>query len=139
MTMHVLYLGCPSPAKGDVEQQLGSADIGVVWGEQAAWALAELERREMPVVLDLSRGAASLQLAREILTGRASALIFAVVDPQRPDLTTEAVLAGIADVFARPLSGRTVATAIDRERKRGEREHVVNAPGNRADLYGYSI
>ena len=41
--------------------------------------------------------------------------MFAVVDPRRPDLTTEAVLAGMADVFARPLGGRRVANAIERE------------------------
>ncbi|PYR59056.1 MAG: hypothetical protein DMF91_15730, partial [Acidobacteria bacterium] len=46
---------------------------------------------------------------------RAATLIFAVVDSRRPDLTTEAVLAGMADVFARPLSGRRVANAIERE------------------------
>ena len=41
--------------------------------------------------------------------------MFAVVDSRRPDLTIEAVLAGMADVFARPLGGRRVANAIERE------------------------
>ncbi len=42
--------------------------------------------------------------------------MFAVVDTRHPELTTEAVLAGgRADVFARPLGGRRVASAIDRE------------------------
>src|SRR6185436_11667378 len=66
---------------------------------------------------DLSRGASALQLAHDIRTHRPSTLIFAVVDERRPDLSTEAVLAGMADVFARPLGGRRVASAIEREQR----------------------
>ena len=87
----------------------------MVWADNVAYALNELQRRDMPVLLDLSRGAAALQVARELRSERAATLMFAVVDPRRPDLTTEAVLAGIADVFARPLGARRVANAIDRE------------------------
>ena len=42
-------------------------------------------------------------------------MAFAVVDPARLDLTTEAILAGVADVFARPLDGRHVLRGIERE------------------------
>jgi len=86
-----------------------------VWADSPQAALGELRRRDIPVLVDLSGGAAALQAARELRTERASALIFAVVDSRRPDLTTEAVLAGMADVFARPLSGRRVASAVERE------------------------
>ena len=113
----VLYLGCPTPERADAEQQLGAVDVSVIWAENASFALDELRRRNMPVLLDLSRGAAALQSAREIRTQRAATLMFAVVDPRRPDLTIEAVLAGMADVFARPLGGRRVANAIERELK----------------------
>src|SRR5476649_1028181 len=113
----VLYLGCPALERADTEKQLGAVDVAVVWAENASLALTELQRRDMPVLLDLSRGAAALQVAREIRTQRASTLMFAVVDLRRPDLTTEAVLAGMADVFARPLGGRRVANAIERERQ----------------------
>jgi len=113
----VLYLGCPMAERADTERQLGVADVSVVWADNVGYALTELERRDMPVLLDLSRGASALQIARELRTQRASTLMFAVVDSHRPDLTTEAVLTGMADVFARPLGGRRVANAIDRERK----------------------
>ena len=53
--------------------------------------------------------------------------MFAVVDARRPDLTTEAVLAGMADVFARPLGGRRVANAIERELKYEARESIPAA------------
>src|SRR5205823_5101534 len=79
-------------------------------------------RRDLPVLLDLSRGDAALQSAREIRHQRAATLMFAVVDARRPDLTTEAVLAGMADVFARPLGGRRVACAIEREQQYESRQ-----------------
>jgi two-component system nitrogen regulation response regulator NtrX len=115
----VLYLGCPTPERADTEKLLGDADVVVIWADNVAYALDELERRDMPVLLDLSRGAAALQTAREIRAQRASTVMFAVVDARRPDLTTEAVLAGMADVFARPLGGRRVANAIERELQYG--------------------
>ncbi|HZR26329.1 MAG TPA: sigma 54-interacting transcriptional regulator [Vicinamibacterales bacterium] len=123
---------------------LAAANVAVVWADNVAYALNELQRREMPVLLDLSRGAAALQVARDIRTQRASTLMFAVVDTRRPDLTTEAVLAGMADVFARPLGGRRVANAIDRElayeARSGSRPGGSDsAPRDRGeDLYGHS-
>jgi DNA-binding NtrC family response regulator len=111
----VLYLGCPVPERAETEKQLAAASVSVVWADSVTNALAELQREEMPVLLDLSRGAAALQTARDLRAQRAATLMFAVVDARRPDLTTEAVLAGMADVFARPLGGRRVANAIARE------------------------
>ena len=103
----VLYLGCPGPERADTERLLSAADVSVIWADNVTYALSELQRRDVPVLLDLSGGAAALQNAREIRNHRASTLMFAVVDERRPDLTTEAVLAGMADVFARPLGGRS--------------------------------
>jgi DNA-binding NtrC family response regulator len=133
----VLYLGCPASERQETERVLLAASVAVVWAEDAAFALSELQRRDMPVLLDLSRGATALQLAREIRAERAATLMFAVVDARRPDLTTEAVLAGMADVFARPLGGRRVANAIDRELRY---ESTGAAPGesNGDDLYAHS-
>jgi len=132
----VLYLGCPGPERPDTEKLLGSANLSVIWADSVTYALHELERQDLPVLLDLSRGAAALQSAREIRTHRASTLMFAVVDARRPDLTTEAVLAGMADVFARPLGGRRVANAIDREQKYEARE-ASRANANH-DLYSHA-
>jgi DNA-binding NtrC family response regulator len=135
----VLYLGCPASERADTERLLNAANVSVVWAENVAYALNELQRREVPVLLDLSRGAAALQVARDIRTHRPSTLMFAVVDARRPDLTTEAVLAGMADVFARPLGGRRVSNAIDRElayeSRHGGNGHT-RADG--ADLYSHS-
>jgi len=143
----VLYLGCPVAEKAEAERALGAVDVSVVWADTAANALAELGRhgdKDMPVLLDLSRGAAILQIARELRTQRAALLMFAVVDARRPDLTTEAVLAGMADVFARPLGGRRVANAIEREHRYETRatSDKSGAPGpatsSMDDLYGHS-
>ena len=138
MTKSILYLGCPAPERADTEKLLGAVDVSVVWGENASFALNELRRNNIPVLLDLSGGAAALQIAREIRTQRSSTLMFAVVDARRPDLTTEAVLAGMADVFARPLGGRRVANAIERELKYEARESIPASFENGDDLYGHS-
>jgi len=137
----VLYLGCPSSERADTEKILASADVAVVWADNVSYALNELRRHDMPVLLDLARGAGALQVAREIRTERASTLMFAVVDARRPDLTTEAVLAGVADVFARPLGGRRVANAIDRELAYESRRSTSgnNGAENGDDLYSHSV
>jgi DNA-binding NtrC family response regulator len=111
----VVYLGCPNAERLETERSLAAASLSVVWADNVAYALSELQRNDMPVLLDLSRGTAALQHARELRTHRAATLLFAVVDARRPELTTEAVLAGVADVFARPIGGRRLANAIDRE------------------------
>lgn len=134
----VLYFGCPALERADTEKQLGAVDVSVVWAEDAAVALEELQRHNMPVLLDLSRGTAALQMAQEIRGQLASTLMFAVVDARRPDLTTEAVLAGMADVFARPLGGRRVANAIERERQYEAREGLPSSPDQADDLYAQS-
>ena len=143
----VLYLGCPAGERDDAERLLRDGHVSVVWADNVAYALDELGRRDMPVLVDLSRGAAALQLAQEIRAHRASTLMFAVVDERRPDLTTEAVLAGVADVFARPLGGRRVAGAIERElnyessswepqRRRPVQPFAGDAAGDRPDRRG---
>src|SRR4051794_37414731 len=88
----VLYLGCPSAERPEAERALAAAGLSIMFSDTVGAAIAELARRDMPVLLDLSRGAAALQSARELRMQRASTLMFAVVDPRRPDLTTEAVL-----------------------------------------------
>ena len=135
----VLYLGCPAAERAETEKLLGSADVSVVWADNVTYALNELQRREVPVLLDLSRGAAALQVARDIRSHRPATLMFAVVDTRRPDLTTEAVLAGMADVFARPLGGRRVANAIERELAYDARQGNGHGDDGRgADLYSHS-
>jgi two-component system nitrogen regulation response regulator NtrX len=134
----VLYLGCPAQERPDTEKLLGVAGVSVIWADNVAYALSELQRRDMPVLFDLSRDAAALQSASEIRSHRASTLMFAVVDGRRPDLTTEAVLAGMADVFARPLGGRRVANAIERELNYESRANTNGALDNGDDLYGHS-
>ena len=134
----VVYLGCPPHERLETEKALGAADVSVAWADSVPLALAELQRRDVPVLLDLSRGAAALQSVRDIRSQRASALLFAVVDSRRPDLTIEAVLAGMADVFARPLSDRRVANAIERELTVDARQRGANAQPSGDDLYAHS-
>lgn len=134
----VLYLGCPTAERAETEKLLAAASVSVVWADSVANALAELHRQDMPVLLDLSKGAAALQSVRDLRAHRAATLMFAVVDARRPDLTTEAVLAGMADVFARPLGGRRVANAIARELAYDPRHPECTSDTCASDLYAHS-
>lgn len=136
----VLYVGCPSAERADTEQLLASADLSVVWADNSAGAVAELQRKsDMPVLLDLSRGAGALQIARDLREHRPGVLLFAVVDNRRPDLTTEAVLTGVADVFARPPAARRLSSAIERETRDDQSSSRQHAAVVGADsLYGQS-
>ena len=73
----VLYLGCPASERADAENLLSAGQVSVVWADDLACALDALHRRDMPVLLDLSRGAAALQLAHDLRIHRASTLMFA--------------------------------------------------------------
>ena len=134
----VLYLGCPVAERDATEAVLATANLSVLWAENAAGASAELQKSDMPVLLDLSRGAAALQMARDLRAQRPGVLLFAVVDNRRPDLTTEAVLTGVADVFARPPAARRLASAIERETQHESRV-PTRAPDAAGDaLYSHS-
>src|SRR5262249_16664817 len=109
----VLYVGGPAMERTEAEAVLASANVSVVWADHTAGALAELQKHDIPVLLDLSRGAAALQIARDLRAHRPGVLLFAVVDNRRPDLTTEAVLTGVADVFARPPAPRRAGAAVE--------------------------
>jgi hypothetical protein len=61
----VLHLGCPASERTETERQLAAASVSIVWAGNVAYALSELERRDIPVLLDLSPGAAALQTARD--------------------------------------------------------------------------
>jgi DNA-binding NtrC family response regulator len=134
----ILYLGCPQVERASTEKILAGADMSIVFADNASYALNELQRCEMPVLIDLSRGAAALQVARDLRTHRPGVLLFAVVDDRRPDLTAEAVLTGVADVFARPPAPKRLASAIERE-KNYESRQPPRKPQLAADaLYSHS-
>ena len=134
----ILYLGCPAAERAATEALLATANLSVLWAENAAGASAELQKSDMPVLLDLSRGAAALQIARDLRAQRPGVLLFAVVDNRRPDLTTEAVLTGVADVFARPPAARRLASAIERETQHESRSHTRVSDATGDALYSHS-
>jgi two-component system nitrogen regulation response regulator NtrX len=128
-----LFVGCPTAERLEAGKSLAAAGLSVDWADSLGAEGAELQRIETPVLVDLSIGAAALQHVRDLRAAVAPAVVFALVDPKRPDLTMEAVLAGVADVFARPICGRRVAAAIEREV--GGTTSIHAGPD---DLYGHS-
>ena len=134
----VLYVGCPAAERAETEGLLASANLSVLWADTVGAVSAELQKHDLPVLLDLSRGAAVLQIARDLRTQRPGVLLFAVVDNRRPDLTTEAVLTGVADVFARPPAARRLANAIERELHHDTRSHARLPESAGEVLYSHS-
>ena len=135
----LLYLGCPPSERLESQKRLLATGIEVIWADTVSAAARELQRRDVAVLLDVAPGAAALEMVNELRSYRPSAVVFVVVDPQRADLTTEAVVAGVADIFTRPLAGRRVLNALEREAPtatRSQAKPFTNHSGE--DLYGHS-
>jgi DNA-binding NtrC family response regulator len=134
----ILYVGCPAPEREEAGRLLAAGALEVVWADTRSAALSKLQRRDMPVLLDLARGASALRTARELRTVRARTLIFGVVDARRPELTSEAVVSGFADVFARPLGPSRVVNALEREDAQQGERRLQRQAGVWDDLYSLS-
>jgi two-component system nitrogen regulation response regulator NtrX len=114
-TRAVIYLGCPAPERAEAESRLAAVNLAVRWADSTADVLGRAHTSSDPILIDLSRGAIALHDLRELRAAGGAGLTFAVVDPTRPDLTTEAILAGVADVLPRPLEGRHLLRGVERE------------------------
>jgi DNA-binding NtrC family response regulator len=134
----VLFLDCPQGQRPEIERQVATANLRVVWADSSEAAVAELRRRDMPVLVSFSRVAAALQFIRDLRAQNPAVLLFAVVEPGRPDLATEAVLAGVADILPSPSTGQRIAAAIEREAAyAADRELPASVTGLH-DLYSES-
>ncbi len=98
-----------------IEREFGTVDLKVVWHDSAAGALADHHHRDLPVLIGFSRRVAALKHISDLRAHDPAVKIFAVIDADRPDLVTEAVLAGVADVLTPDVSGPRLAAAIARE------------------------
>ncbi len=134
----VLFLDCPQSHRADIERQLATANLRVVWADSSEAAVAELRRRDMPVLVSLSRVAVALQFIRDLRAHNPAVLLFAVVEQGRADLATEAVLAGVADVLPFQLTGQRVASAIEREAAYAADGELPASVTGRHDLYSDS-
>src|SRR3954447_18992228 len=117
----MLFVGCPPGERDEARQLLADAALEVVWADTTESALRKLQRRDMPVLLDLSRGGAVVHTAQTLRARRGRTLMLAIADLSRPELTKEAVVAGVADVLMRPLCPARVAAALEREGVRPRR------------------
>lgn len=135
----ILYLGCPPGERHQIEGTLADAGFEVTCADDAAVPHAPTIG-DACVLVDLARGAAAVHGARELRAQRPGTIVFAVIDAARPDLATEALLAGAADVFVKPLDGARVRRAADRE----QAYHASSVTGHAlgalpaGDIYGHS-
>jgi two-component system nitrogen regulation response regulator NtrX len=109
----VVYVGCPPAERREIERELATAGLTVIWSDGGS-AAAALQRPGVPVLIDFTSPSA-LQLARDIRLQRGAAPVYAVVSAGQEDAITEALAAGVADVWIRPLDAVRVLHALRRE------------------------
>jgi two-component system nitrogen regulation response regulator NtrX len=90
---------------------LRSAGFAVRWADSAAEALAALDERVSPVLLDL-KTAQVVPTGLEIRSRRPGVLLVAVADPARPVASARARRAGFPDVLERPLTVSSLAALL---------------------------
>jgi two-component system response regulator HydG len=138
--VYILFVGCRSSEREETQRLLRDAALEPVWADTTESALRKVRRREMPVLLDLSRGAAVIHTAQALRARDGRMLMLAVADVSRSELTDDAVVAGVADVLERPLCPRRVAAALEREgvrpwNPRRSTPVLVRGDLSSADLY----
>ncbi len=135
----VVFVDCPPDLRSGMERELGTADLKVIWADSAATAANELRRRgDLPVFVSFSRGVATLKLISELRAHAPNTPLFAVVDADRADLVTEAVLAGVADVLTPDMSGARAALAIERDSAAAVRDASAAGTAGPQDFYRHS-
>jgi hypothetical protein len=115
MNMQILYIGCPAHGRAEAGRLLAAA-FDVLWTDTTAGALSKLHRRDMRFcsIAARRRGARTARPAHPART-------HADVRRRRheaAELTKEAVVSGVADVFARPLARRAWSTLERKARAR---------------------
>ena len=135
----VLFLDCPADQRAGIEREIGVADLRVIWVDSPAAAAAELRHRgEMPVLVGFSRGVGALKSISDLRASNPAVPLFAVIEPGRADLVTEAVLAGVADVLTPDVSGSRLQAALAREAAIVSGCGVAAVPTGPHDFYRHS-
>lgn len=133
----IVFLDCPIEQRAAFDRAMAAAGVKVVWADSAAAVMADGRLRELPVLIGFSRGAGALKWIAELRTHNVPGPLFAVIDVDRPDLATEAVLAGVADVLMPDVTGPRLAAAIARERREPVSEGAASVTGLH-DFYRHS-
>ena len=86
-----------------VEQVVTGVGLAIRWASGVNQVLSELQDRPAICLLDCTRGADSLRIARTIRAERPRAVLVGIVDSARPDSTLDAFRAGVFDVLPWPI------------------------------------
>lgn len=125
----ILYVGSDSK-RPDVRALMSSIGFGVVWVPDADGAIAELEKQDIPVLVDLNAGREAVQAAVRIREHRPKGAMVLVADPARPDLTEHVHEHGFREVLSRPVSPHALVNALQRQAmpELRELEQLTGAP-----------
>ena len=80
-------------------------------------------------LVDLRQHATALRIARAVRTHHPEAIVLGIADPDRPNLSAEAIRAGVFDVLPRPVSSRDLEALVANAR---EQALLAGAGGHRA-------
>jgi DNA-binding NtrC family response regulator len=126
----LLYLGCPPAERPEMDVLLRSAGFAVRWVDGAKQALAALDERIAPVVVDLASPHA-IPVAIEVRSRNAAALIVGIEDRRQPDASERARRAGLVHLLERPISPEKLMAAVWSGDADG---HTSDRSDGRADL-----
>ena len=135
----ILYIGCPQPERAATEKILAGAGMSIVWADngntraQRVAAVRDAGARRSVARRGRAAGGARppRPAARLSCCSRWSTI-------KRPDLTAEAVLTGVADVFARPPAARRLVNALEREKSYESRQSARTLEIAGDALYSHS-
>ena len=119
-----------------VEDVLNGVGLMVRWASGVNQTLAELQDRPAICLLDCTRGADALRIARTIRAERPRAVLIGIVDPSRPESTLDAFRAGVFDVLPWPLVPWDLSAVMSNAQDLAELADVADAERVEVSPYG---
>jgi DNA-binding NtrC family response regulator len=136
----IVWVGGPHSDRLSVESVVSGLGLQLRWASGVAQALSEL--REEPAtlcLLDCTRGAEALRIARSIRTERPRAVLIGIVDPQRPETSLEAFRAGVFDILPWPLVPWELSAVISNAQDLLTLSHETEGAGDQVQVSPYGI
>jgi len=109
--VNVLFLSSSAPDREHVIHLLSESGHEPVVVDTAAQAGARARRGVEMIVVDLAAGAEAMRFLRK-RPPTVSAAIVCIADRRRPDVSSESLRLGVADIIARPVGAEALRAAL---------------------------